>query len=110
MSGRFFRGGRHAFQSAMQSSRANRRPTASITQSMNKFSISFTPASAMQAATQSSTPLTGSGGSGAIGSVRTQSTTTTAAAGSKGCGAPSCCGGVTAISSDDSEEPFIGCQ
>lgn len=115
MSGRFFRGGRHAFQSAMQSTRSNRRPTANMSCSvLNQFSISFTPAAVMMQSAinsqQQQSALTGGSGGGAIGSVRTLSTTAGGSStGSKGCGAPSCCGGITtAVSGDDAEEPFIG--
>lgn len=120
---RFFRGGRHALQSALQQgTRANRRPNAAVTRSVfssssAKFSITFTSAAQMQSALQVAAGHTaGSTGSGsALGSVRSITSSSNGASGagpkSGGCGAASCCGGSgSLVLGEDDEEPFIGSQ
>lgn len=109
MSGRFFRGGRSAMHNLLHQTRRSHRMTMQPTQ--QTFSITFTAPSAMMAAGSSLPPITSN--QSAIGSttsngLRSSSTTTS---GSKGCGSPSCCQGMSAITAgEDGEEPFIGGQ
>lgn len=105
MSGRFFRGGRALFQSALQPTRGRRNVLTSATV-RPQLTLTFTSPSAMlaNALTAGQSAVVGS----ATGGVRT--TTTQASGGARGCGNVSCC--QTAATSltlgEDGEEPFIG--